>query len=72
MRYLDGQVPGATEHAGTPEFVGFTVFLTLVIGVIFVIAGWKGRQIWLASWGALTLVACSLYYLHAVGVVQFS
>ena len=38
MRYLDGQVPGAAEHAGTPEFVGFTVFLTLMIGIIFVVA----------------------------------
>ena len=72
MRYLDGQPEQSAYYAGTNDFVGVTVFLTLLIGILFVVAGWKGRQIWLGTWGVLTLIACAVYYLWAFGFIAFA
>ena len=53
MRYREGQLP---EQTGTPvpqtdDFVALTVWLTLIIGVVFVVGGFYGRQRWLIIWG---------------------
>lgn len=64
MRYRDGQLP---EQLGaqvplTDDFVSLTVWLTFLVGVLFVAAGLYGRQRWLQIWGGMTLVACGAYY----------
>lgn len=66
MRYRIGTSP---EEAGSPElliFAGAAAF-GLVIGVGFVVFGWRGRQMWLTVWGA-GLVLASLAYLGYVGL----
>ena len=46
----------------TDAFVELTVGLTLVIGVLLLIAGVYGKQRWLGFWGVTTLIACAVYY----------
>jgi len=46
----------------TDDFVVLTVWLTLIIGIVFVVAGLYGRQRWLLIWGVVTLVACAIYF----------
>ncbi len=43
----------------------FTVLLSLLIGIVLVHLGLKGRQRWVAFWGA-TLVLAALVYLVAM------
>ena len=64
MRYREGQLPEqlGTQVPVTDDFVTLTVWLTLIVGVIFVAAGIHGRQRWLQIWGWMTLVACGVYY----------
>ncbi len=60
-RYREGLPPGLQP----PEADGFLLaaaVLGLIMAVGFVIAGWRGRQWWLLSWGG-GLVAASLWYL---------
>ena len=65
MRYREGTSP---EELGSPIAeeitVGSAVF-GLLLGVGFVIAGLRGRQLWLAVWGGMLVVA-SIAYLGAV------
>jgi hypothetical protein len=63
VRYREG----AEALGGAPpsqEFVTVTVWMTLIIGVVFLVAGIHGRQRWLVFWGALTLVACAVYFFY--------
>ncbi len=64
MRYREGQLPEQTGTAvpQTDDFVVLTVWLTLIIGIVFVVAGLYGRQRWLLIWGVVTLVACAIYF----------
>lgn len=70
MRYradqlVAGDVP-PTPSPLTDNFVTLTVWMTLVIGIIFTVAGFRARQRWLIFWGALTLIACVWYWTHFV------
>ena len=38
-----------------------TIWLTLVIGIVFVIAGVRVGQLWLAFWGVLSVFAALAY-----------
>jgi hypothetical protein len=64
MRYREEQAPveGAQPAGHTEDFVALTVWLTLLIGIVFVAGGLWGRQRWLTFWGVLTLLACAVYY----------
>ena len=67
MRYRIGEETQNLENLGDPvggELVTFSVFLGLIMGVGFVVAGLRGKQIWLLSWGA-GLVISSLLYIGA-------
>ena len=64
MRYREGQLP---EQSGMPvpqtdDFVALTVWLTLLIGILFVVGGLYGRQRWLTIWGVFTLIACTVFF----------
>ena len=61
MRYRIGSGPDSGAYGGSADFVTFTVVLTLVIGIGFLVAGIKGGQRWLAIWGGLTITACATY-----------
>ncbi len=65
MRYLD-DVDGVRRLADAQvpvadQFVPLTVWMTLVIGVLFTIVGFRAKQRWLLFWGLLTIVACACY-----------
>ena len=62
MRYRTEQLPFENKVHASQTIVDVTVFTTLLIGLLFVIAGIKGSQTWLFVWGALTIVMCSIYY----------
>lgn len=65
MRYRETELPpGHTEYVAptTDEFVELTVALTLLIGILLLVAGFYGKQRWLIFWGSTTLVACAVYY----------
>ncbi|KPK40801.1 MAG: hypothetical protein AMJ69_00915 [Gammaproteobacteria bacterium SG8_47] len=67
MRYEQGTTPhelGAPVGEGT--LLG-TAVLGLFIGIGFVIAGRRGRQLWMTAWGA-GLVVASVIYLGAAAV----
>ena len=64
MRYRIGE---DSQNLGEPvgdELVSFSAVLGLLMGIGFVIAGLRAKQIWLAFWGA-GLVICSVLYLGA-------
>lgn len=50
----------------TDEFVELTVWMSFFIGVLFTATGFKARQRWLVFWGALTLLACAVYWISAL------
>ena len=61
MRYRD-TATALVNAAPTQDFVTVTVWMTLVIGVLFLAAGLYAEQRWLAFWGALTLLARGGYF----------
>ncbi|MBM4227465.1 MAG: hypothetical protein FJ164_06930 [Gammaproteobacteria bacterium] len=68
MRYRAEQL-AAGELSATPapltdDFVTLTVWMTLVIGILFTLAGVRAGQRWLTFWGALTLLACAWYWVY--------
>ena len=69
MRYRIGEEVQDldVENLGEPVIDGlliFSVILGLLMGIIFIVAGKKGKQIWLMFWGT-GLVIVSLLYLAA-------
>jgi hypothetical protein len=48
----------------TDDFVTLTVWMTLVIGILFTLVGVRAGQRWLIFWGALTLLACAWYWVY--------
>ncbi len=70
MRYRiteDGLVDAT--HAGSLDVVNGTVWFTLLVGIVFLVAGLRGRQRWLQFWGGLTVVCCAVYF--ARGLLGF-
>jgi len=64
MRYRIGE---DVQDLGEPVVDGlipFSAILGLLMGIGFVIAGYRGKQIWLLFWGT-GLVLVSLVYLGA-------
>lgn len=60
MRYREG-APGIADYGSTEGFLVATVVFTLITGIVFVIAGRYGRQLWLTFWGGLSILVCSVY-----------
>lgn len=64
MRYRIGP-DGMMETAhGSGDVVVATVWFTLLVGVLFVVVGIRGRQRWLRFWGVLTCLCCTVYFLR--------
>lgn len=63
MRYRIDQT-AQQAASSTDSFIVGSVFLGLMIGVILVLAGVRGRQYWIAIWGG-SLVLASVIYLGA-------
>jgi hypothetical protein len=69
MRYRIGQEPSHSmgQPVGEDGLTIFTAVFSLLTGLIFIIAGIKGRQRWLMFWGG-GLVLASLAYLGSLFV----
>lgn len=72
MRYREGteleQLYSQSE--GLLNMLLFTVVIGLLVGVILVVLGLKGRQIWLVFWGGGLVIASILYIAaHLLGLV---
>jgi len=64
MRYRIGADGLALPVQNTLDVVTATVCFTLVVGILFVVVGWRGQQRWLQFWGALTCLCCAAYFLR--------
>jgi hypothetical protein len=57
LRYRIGEDPAtASGYAGTESVLIFTLFLSIIIGVILLWMGLRGRQLWLWTWSAGLIV----------------
>lgn len=67
MRYRIGEDPENMQGqpVGEDGLTIFTAVFGLITGIIFVIAGIKGRQRWMQFWGA-GLILSSLAYLGSL------
>lgn len=65
MRYREGISPDNVAALADRDIAVGTAVFGLVSGVGFVVAGIRGRQMWLASLGASLCIA-SLMYLAAL------
>jgi hypothetical protein len=65
MRYRIGTNPDDLTPVLVDHLTLGTAVLGLIIGIVFVVAGRRARQYWLAIWGG-TLVVASVIYLGAV------
>lgn len=63
MRYRIGQEPDPTgqQPVGEDGLAVFTAIFSLITGIGFIIAGLKGRQLWLAFWGGVMVLASAAY-----------
>ncbi len=61
MRYRIGEDMQAVAEPVQDGLISFSALLGLIMGIGFVVAGWRGRQFWLLSWGAGLVVASILY-----------
>jgi hypothetical protein len=65
MRYRIGSDPQEAQQQADGMIVGSALF-GLVTGVVFVVAGVRARQFWLAFWGAGLVVASAAYLLYTL------
>ena len=61
MRYRIGEDMQAVAEPVQDGLISFSALLGLIMGIGFVVAGWRGKQFWLLSWGAGLVVASILY-----------
>jgi len=61
-RMTEGGQVGPPDMSG--DVVTATVWFTLLVGIVFLVAGLRGRQHWLKFWGATTCLCCALYFLR--------
>ena len=62
MRYRD---TGNYQNLGVPvddNLVFFSIILGIVIGVVFVVFGWKVKRYWMVIWGVGLILAASSYF----------
>jgi hypothetical protein len=61
LRYRIGEDPAtASGYAGTESVLIFTLFLSIIIGVILLWMGLRSRQLWLWTWSAGLIVVSSI------------
>ena len=62
MRYRIDPETGLRIAETSPGMLGSTVLLALVIGVVLLVVGRIGKQLWLTVW-SIGLIVCSIAYL---------
>jgi len=61
MRYRVGEDPANAALNSTDHSLMLSVVLSLIIGIVLVWMGHKGKQFWLTSW-SYGLIVCSVLY----------
>jgi len=61
MRYRIGEDINNLGEPVRDGLVSFSVIIGLVIGIIFVVAGIRSKQVWLTFWGSGLIIASVLY-----------
>jgi hypothetical protein len=64
MRYRIGEDPNIDAYGSTDEVVVFTALLSILIGVILVWLGRRGRQLWLTVWSTGLIVASIVFLVY--------
>ena len=62
MRYRETNDASALGPPVEDGVIDVTVFISLLIGMVFIGMGRFGKQRWLLHWGVITIVACGLYF----------
>jgi len=62
VRYRVDEVTGLPYTETSPGMLAFTVGLSFFIGVVLLVLGRYGKQMWLVVWSA-GLIICSVLYL---------
>ena len=71
MRYKIGESGADAAYGGSTHFVEITVILTFVIGILFLLAGYYGKQAWMKFWGYLTIFTCAGFWVaQAMGLFK--
>jgi len=70
MRYRIGESPELPGYGSSGDFITFTVALCVVIGVVLVWLGWRGRQWWLVSWNAGLVVASFAWFVWTFWIAR--
>jgi hypothetical protein len=65
MRYLEGTDPAQTAYGSSGDILAFTAVYGLVLGVGFLVFGWRRKELWMTFWGGL-LGLGSVAYIGAV------
>ena len=72
MRYPEGQGPDRTAPYGESmhDMLNLSMSLSVLIGIVLLIAARRGRVLWLTVW-SLALIGCSIAYLggELIGVI---
>ena len=67
MRYREGEIPAEQLAVNASnDMLILTAFLGVLIGIVLTVMGRKGKQLWMAVWGA-GLVLCSIYLGVSIG-----
>ena len=61
MRYQEHMQPEAPSAGVSPGMMAGTAGYTLLLGVAFILFGLRGRQRWVAFWGATMVLAGAAY-----------
>jgi len=59
MKYPDNIPPEQLTVNASNDMLLFTAALSIVIGIILVYLGRKGRQLWMVTW-SIGLIICSI------------
>ncbi len=62
MRYKIDPTTGLPMAETSPGMLGATVLLSLVIGIVLLYVGKRGKQMWIVVW-SIGLIICSVAYL---------
>lgn len=66
MRYREVEDVSELGPPIADHLADATVFVTLLIAILFIAMGHFGRQRWLVHWGGLSIVACLAYFFVVV------
>jgi len=65
LRYQENIPPEQLTSYASDNMLLFTAVLSLVIGIILIVLGRQGRQLWLLTW-SIGLVVCSVLLAAAI------